>query len=97
MNFFFFFFFLGKYINILEEESKKYIYLRANINFLCNSFFFFFLIGGEGAIACSLPSAGDHSNIILGVPRLNHKEWGKFKDNVIKKTIWVKKKSTFAW
>ena len=48
-------------------------------------------------IACSLPSAGDCSNIILGVPRSNHKEWGKFKDNVIKKTIWVKKKSTFAW
>ncbi|XP_065624222.1 LOW QUALITY PROTEIN: probable LRR receptor-like serine/threonine-protein kinase At3g47570 [Quercus suber] len=24
--------------------------------------------------ACSLPSAGDHSNIILGVPRSNHKE-----------------------
>ena len=48
-------------------------------------------------IACSLPSAGNCSNIILGVPRSNHKEWGKFKDNVIKKTIWVKKKSTFAW
>ena len=48
-------------------------------------------------IACSLPSAGNCSNIILGVPWSNHKEWGKFKDNVIKKTIWVKKKSTFAW
>ena len=35
-------------------------------------------------IACSLPSAGDRSNIILGVPRLNHKEQGKFKDNIIK-------------
>ena len=34
--------------------------------------------------ACSLPSAGDRSNIILGVPRLNHKEQGKFKDNIIK-------------
>ena len=45
--------------------------------------------------ACSLPSAGDRSNIILGVPRSNHKERGKFKDNV-KKTIWVKNKSTFA-
>ena len=31
--------------------------------------------------ACSLPSAGDRSNIILGVPRSNHKEQGKFKDN----------------
>ena len=31
--------------------------------------------------ACSLPSAGDRSNIILGVPRLNHKEQGKFKDS----------------
>ena len=35
--------------------------------------------------ACSLLSAGDRSNIILGVLRSNHKEWGKFKDNVIKK------------
>ena len=35
--------------------------------------------------ACSLPSAGDCSNIILGVPKSNHKERGKFKDNVIKK------------
>ena len=34
--------------------------------------------------ACSLPSAGDRSNIILGVPRSNHKEQGKFKNNVIK-------------
>ena len=92
----FFFFFVGQYLNILEEESKKYIYLRANLNFLCNSFFFF-LIGGEGAIACSLPSAGDHSNIILGVPRSNNKKRGKFKDNIIKKTILVKKKNTFAW
>ena len=47
--------------------------------------------------ACSLPSAGDCNNIILGVPMSNHKERDKFKDNVIKKTIWVKKKSTFAW
>ena len=37
--------------------------------------------------ACSLPSARDRSNIILGVPRSNHKEWGKFKDYVIKKTF----------
>ena len=50
----------------------------------------------EPTTACLLPSAGDHSNIILGVLRSNHKEQGKFKDNVIKKTIWVKKKSTFA-
>ena len=34
--------------------------------------------------ACSLPSVGDRSNIILGVPRSNHKEQGKFKDNIIK-------------
>ena len=54
---------------------------------------------GNGAkIACSLLSVGDHSNIILGVLRSNHKERGKFKDNVIKKKkIWVKKKNTFAW
>ena len=38
------------------------------------------------------PSAEDHSNIILEVPRSNHKEWGKFKDNVIKK----KKKKAFG-
>ena len=35
--------------------------------------------------ACSFPSAGDHNNIILGVPRSNHKERDKLKDNVIKK------------
>ena len=34
--------------------------------------------------ACSLPSAGDRSNIILEVSRSNHKEQGKFKDNIIK-------------
>ena len=45
-------------------------------------------LSSNGAkIACSLPSAGDRSNIILGVPRSNHKERGKFKDNVIKKTF----------
>ena len=35
-------------------------------------------------VACSLPSAGDGSNIIFGVPRSNHKEWGKSKDNINK-------------
>ena len=40
--------------------------------------------------ACLLPSAGNHSNIILEVPRSNHKEWRKFKDNV------TKKKKTFG-
>ena len=44
-----------------------------------------FLADDDGA--CSLPSAGDHSNIILGVTRSNHKEQGKFKDNVIKKNF----------
>ena len=34
--------------------------------------------------ACSLPSAGDRSNIFLGLPRSNDKEQGKFKDNIIK-------------
>ena len=38
-----------------------------------------------GMSACSLPSTRDCSNIILGVPRSNHKEQGKFKDDVIKK------------
>ena len=42
------------------------------------------LPGNSAKIACSLPSVGDRSNIILGVPRSNHKEQGKFKDNVIK-------------
>ena len=37
--------------------------------------------------ACSLPSAGDHSNIILRVTRSNHMEQGKFKNNVIKKNF----------
>ena len=34
--------------------------------------------------ACSLPSAGDRSNIILRVPKSNHKEHDRFKDNIIK-------------
>ena len=50
------------------------------------------LLRNGSKIACSLPSAGDHSNIILRVPRSNHKERGKFKDNVILK----KKKKTFG-
>ena len=33
---------------------------------------------------CSLLSAGDCSNIILEILRSNHKEQGKFKDNIIK-------------
>ena len=41
----------------------------------------------KGGSACSLPSAGDRSNIIFGVLRSNHKEQGKFKDNVIKKNF----------
>ena len=45
------------------------------------------------SVACSLPSAGDRSYIILGVPRSNHKERGEFKDNVILKK---KKKKTFG-
>ena len=34
--------------------------------------------------ACSLSSAKDRSNIILGIPRSNHKEQDKFKDNIVK-------------
>ena len=34
--------------------------------------------------ACSLPSAEDRNNIILEILRSNHKEQGKFKDNIIK-------------
>ena len=41
------------------------------------------LPGNDAKIACSLPSAGDCSNIILGVPRSNHKEQDRFKDNII--------------
>ena len=44
-----------------------------------------FLADDDGA--CSLPSAGDHSNIILRVTRSNHMEQGKFKNNVIKKNF----------
>ena len=36
------------------------------------------------APTCSLPSAGDRSNIILGVPMSNNKEQDIFKDNIIK-------------
>ena len=49
--------------------------------------------------ACSLLSAGDRSNIILGVPKSNHKEQGTFKDNVIKKKkkkLSVKMKNNFC-
>ena len=35
-------------------------------------------------IACSPLRAGNRSNIILGVPRSNHKEQDRFKDNIIK-------------
>jgi len=34
--------------------------------------------------AFSLPSAGESSNIILGVLRSNHKEQDRFRDNIIK-------------
>ena len=37
--------------------------------------------------ACSLLSAGDSNNIILGVPRSNHKEQDRFKDNIIKQNF----------
>ena len=45
--------------------------------------------------ACSLLSTRDRSNIILGVPRSNHKELGRFKDNLIKKKLLVKMKNNF--
>ena len=53
----------------------------------------------EGLLACSLPSAGDRNNIIFRVPRLNHKEQDKFKENAIKikkKKILVKMKNNFC-
>ena len=37
--------------------------------------------------ACSLPSVGDHCNIILEILRSKHKERGKFKDNMIKQQL----------
>ena len=46
--------------------------------------------------ACSLRSAGDCNNIILGVPRSNYKEWGKFKDNVIKQKTFVEDEEYFC-
>ena len=39
---------------------------------------------GGSWVACLLPSAGDCNNIILGVPRPNHKVQDRFKDNIIK-------------
>ena len=51
------------------------------VNLLKDSMYMKFMMS---ASTCSLPSAGDHNNIILRVPRSNHKERGKFKDNVIK-------------
>ena len=42
--------------------------------------------------ACSLPSAGDSNNIILGVPRSNHKEQDRFKDNIIKQNFGYRRK-----
>ena len=45
------------------------------------------IIMGRGMIACSLPSVGDHCNIILEILRSKHKERGKFKDNMIKQQL----------
>ena len=42
--------------------------------------------------ACSLPSAGHSNNIILGVPRSNHKEQDRFKDNIIKQNFGYRRK-----
>ena len=42
--------------------------------------------------ACSLPSARDSNNIILGVPRSNHKEQDRFKDNIIKQNFGYRRK-----
>ena len=38
----------------------------------------------QSVFSCSLLSAKDRSNKILGIPRSNHKEQGKFIDNIIK-------------
>ena len=45
-----FFFFVVQYLNILEEEREKYIYLRVNFNFsdyVCIPIFFFLILIGE--------------------------------------------------
>ena len=42
--------------------------------------------------ACSLPSARDRSNIILGVSKSNHKEQDQFKDNIIKQQFGWRRK-----
>ena len=67
--------------------STLFIYLFHFTLFLF--FFFFFCISLH---ACSLPSARDLSNIIFGVPMSNHKEWGEFKDNVIKQQFGWRRK-----
>ena len=54
------------------------------------------MMSSRGGDACSLLSAGDRSNIILGVSRSNHEEQGKFKDNVIKKKPLVKMRNNFC-
>ena len=64
--------------------------LKQNYN---KSMSFLEILCSSRVLACSLPSAGDRSNIILRVMRLNHKKRGIFKDNVIKKK---KKKNTFG-
>ena len=45
--------------------------------------------------ACSLPSVGDCSNIILGVLWLNHKKQDKFKDNIIKQKVFGEDEEQF--
>ena len=45
--------------------------------------------------AWSLPSVGNCSNKILGVPRLNHKEQGEFKDAIIKQQFGWRRKVLF--
>ena len=49
-------------------------------------------IGKFKVLACSLPRAGDYSNIILGVLMLNHTEQDRFKNNIIKQKIGQRRK-----
>ena len=65
-----------KFIRWILFVITKFSLSLSHPPFLLESFFLY--------SACSLLSVGDHSNIILGVLRSNHKERDKFKDNIIK-------------
>ena len=63
-----------------KHKSTRWLTLPSGPALLC----WLLLTFSKLSLACSLPSVRDRSNIILGVPRSNHKEQGKFKNNIIK-------------